>query len=233
MKADEVYAKLIKIAGNANGVIDDTNVSNKTTYSSDKIVKEIDNLICDVVTENLNGKKLIPKTQSEYDALSDSEKNKEDIIYLITDYAGGGSSQPQKPTPTLGSRLKLLIKKSIDSSTGEVVDDIKKACTDNFIEVTPDSILEFYYNEIWGVARGFSEDKSFVATINVINEYDKPGFIPTGIHKKGKYEIPANVKYIKIILCLDNYASTEISNATVVTGYDILIGDKIYHTVGY
>lgn len=33
--------ELIKIAGNANGVIDDTNVSNKTTYSSDKIVKEI------------------------------------------------------------------------------------------------------------------------------------------------------------------------------------------------
>ena len=35
--------ELIKIAGNANGVIDDVNVSNKTTYSSDKIEELINN----------------------------------------------------------------------------------------------------------------------------------------------------------------------------------------------
>ena len=35
--------KLIQIAGNANGVIDDSNVSNKTTYSSDKIEELINN----------------------------------------------------------------------------------------------------------------------------------------------------------------------------------------------
>ncbi len=40
---DKVTGELTQIAGNANGVIDDSNVSNKTTYSSDKIVKEIDN----------------------------------------------------------------------------------------------------------------------------------------------------------------------------------------------
>ena len=37
--------ELIRIAGNANGnaTIDDTNVSNKTTYSSDKIEELINN----------------------------------------------------------------------------------------------------------------------------------------------------------------------------------------------
>ena len=34
---DKVTGELIQIAGNANGVIDDANVSNKTTYSSEKI----------------------------------------------------------------------------------------------------------------------------------------------------------------------------------------------------
>ena len=38
---DKVTGELIQIAGNANGVIDDANVSNTTTYSSQKIVEEI------------------------------------------------------------------------------------------------------------------------------------------------------------------------------------------------
>ena len=41
---DKVTGELIQIAGNANGVIDDVNVSNKTTYSSAKIVEEIKTL---------------------------------------------------------------------------------------------------------------------------------------------------------------------------------------------
>ena len=40
---DKVTGELIKIAGNANGIIDDVNVSNKTTYSSDKIEEKINN----------------------------------------------------------------------------------------------------------------------------------------------------------------------------------------------
>ncbi len=229
---DKLTDKLIKIAGNANGIIDDAKVSNKTTYSSEKIVIEIDDSIANVVTENLNGKKLIPKTQAEYDALSDVEKNKEDIIYMITDYAGGGSEQPQEITPALRTRLKLLVKKSVSSSTGEVIDDVKKACTDDFTEVTPGSILEYNYNKLWGVARGFAEDKSFVATINAINENNDPMFSPTALHQYGKYTIPENVKYIKNIFGLNAGASIEISNATEVTGYDIQIGNKIYNTVG-
>ena len=35
--------ELIKIAGNSNGIIDDANVSNKTTYSSEKIEELINN----------------------------------------------------------------------------------------------------------------------------------------------------------------------------------------------
>ena len=230
MKAEEVYSKLKKIiASGGYGVIDDANVSNKTTYSSDKIVKEIDNLVGNVVTENLNGKKLIPKTQAEYDALSDAEKNKEDIIYLITDYTGGGGSeQPQETTSALRTRLKLLVKKSVSSSTGEVIDDTKKACTDDFIEVTPGSILEYNYNKLWGVARGFDENRNFVTTVNTINVNN-----PTGLHQYGKYTIPENVKYIKMVFGLNGDASIEISNATQVTGYDIQIGNKIYNTVGY
>ena len=47
MKAEEVYAKLKKIIELDEGIgkkteIDDTNISNKTTYSSEKIVKEIE-----------------------------------------------------------------------------------------------------------------------------------------------------------------------------------------------
>ena len=226
--------KLIKIAGNANGVIDDANVSNKTTYSSDKIVKEIDGLVADVVTENLNGKKLIPKTQEEYDALSDAEKNKEDIIYLITDYTGGGGSeQPQETIPSLRTRLKLLVKKSVSSSTGEVIDDTKKACTNDFIEVTPGSILEYNYNKLWGIARGFDEVKNLVTNISAINENNDPMFSPTGLHQYGKYTIPENVKYIKMVFGLNAGASIEISQAVEVTGYDIQIGNKIYNTVGY
>ena len=222
--------ELIQIAGNVNGVIDDSNVSNKTTYSSDKI----EELINGVVTENLNGKKLIPKTQAEYDALSDFEKNKEDIIYLITDYTGGGGSeQPQETLPVLRTRLKLSIKKSINSSTGEVIDDTKKSCTDDFIEVTPDSVLEFNYNGLWGVARGFTEDKNFVATINAINEDHNPMFSPIDIKAQGKYRIPANVKYIKLVLCINSGAAIEISNTSSVTGYDIQVGNKIYNTVAY
>ena len=38
--------ELIQIAGNANGVIDDANVSNKTTYSSEKIEEKINNQYC-------------------------------------------------------------------------------------------------------------------------------------------------------------------------------------------
>ena len=41
---DKVTGELIQIAGNANGVIDDTNVSNKTTYSSEKIEEKIKTL---------------------------------------------------------------------------------------------------------------------------------------------------------------------------------------------
>ena len=40
---DKVTGELIQIAGNANGVIDDANVSNKTTYSSSKIEELINN----------------------------------------------------------------------------------------------------------------------------------------------------------------------------------------------
>ena len=42
---DKVTGELIQIAGNGGGSIDDINVSNKTTYSSDKIVKEIESKI--------------------------------------------------------------------------------------------------------------------------------------------------------------------------------------------
>ena len=40
---DKVTGELIQIAGNANGIIDDANVSNKTTYSSSKIEELINN----------------------------------------------------------------------------------------------------------------------------------------------------------------------------------------------
>ena len=48
--------ELIQIAGNANGVIDDVNVSNKTTYSSAKIVEEIakNGGVLDEITTQLN-----------------------------------------------------------------------------------------------------------------------------------------------------------------------------------
>lgn len=225
--------------GGSSLIIDDTNISNTTTYSSEKIEGKfnvVDDSINGVVTENLNGKKLIPKTQSEYDALSDSEKNREDIIYLITDYTGGGSGgsdQPQETLPALRTRLKLSIKKSIDSATGGVIDDTKKACTDDFIEVTPASVLEFNYNGLWGVARGYREDKSFVSTINAINEDNDPMFSPVAIHAQGKYTIPSSVKYIKIVLALNSYAGTDISQASLVAGYDIRVGNKIYNTVAY
>ena len=40
---DKETGELIKIAGNANSVIDDVKVSNKTTYSSSKIEELINN----------------------------------------------------------------------------------------------------------------------------------------------------------------------------------------------
>lgn len=40
---DKVTGELIQIAGNGGGSIDDVNVSNKTTYSSEKIKELINN----------------------------------------------------------------------------------------------------------------------------------------------------------------------------------------------
>ena len=39
---DKVTGELIQIAGNGGGSIDDINVSNKTTYSSEKIEEKIE-----------------------------------------------------------------------------------------------------------------------------------------------------------------------------------------------
>ena len=117
-------------------------------------------------------------------------------------------------------QLKLSIKKSVSSSTGEVIDDTKKSCTDDFIEVTPDSVLEFNYNGLWGVARGFTEDKNFVATINVYNDPS-----PTDIRTQGKYTIPANVKYIKLVLALngdDDSITNSLFSVYKVTVFFIL-----------
>ena len=51
---DKETGKLIQIAGNGGGSIDDTNVSNKTTYSSEKIVKEIESKIKDNIFSTYN-----------------------------------------------------------------------------------------------------------------------------------------------------------------------------------
>ena len=42
---DKVTGELIQIAGNGGGSIDDINVSNKTTYSSEKIEELINNSV--------------------------------------------------------------------------------------------------------------------------------------------------------------------------------------------
>lgn len=55
---DKVTGELIQIAGNANGVIDDANVSNKTTYSSEKIEELINNSAV-VKTNQWKGKKVV------------------------------------------------------------------------------------------------------------------------------------------------------------------------------
>ena len=222
---DKKTGKLIKIAGNANGVIDDVNVSNKTTYSSDKIAKEIDNSINGVVTENLNGKKLRPKTQSEYDALSDEEKNKEDIIYLITDYTGNRVVSE----PTLSKRL-LLALGSCDYQTGaEIVDD-KKARTD-YISVTAGETIDFDYNGLWGIARCYDSSKQFLLTAPATGG-SSDRLQPTGLHDYGTYTIPDNAAYVRLVFGLDSNASIATSNNNV-SGYNIKFGDTIYNTISY
>ena len=47
--------ELIQIAGNANGVIDDANVSNKTTYSSEKIEELIESINNNIITVKKDG----------------------------------------------------------------------------------------------------------------------------------------------------------------------------------
>ena len=56
---------------------------------------------------------------------------------------------------------------------------------------------------------------------------------PVDITAQGKYTIPANVKYIKLVLCINSGAAIEISDTSLVTGYDIQVGNKIYNTVAY
>ena len=92
---DKVTGELIQIAGNANGVIDDANISNKTTYSSDKIVKKIEKISATVdlsgyaktvdVNESLSNKvdKIDGKGLSTND-FTDEYKVKVDEIENIT-----------------------------------------------------------------------------------------------------------------------------------------------------
>lgn len=86
---DKVTGELIQIAGNANGIIDDANVSNKTTYSSTKIVELInieDSKIQTLITDVDNSKAKIIEHTSQLDILN---KSVEKVENLTSDFSLG------------------------------------------------------------------------------------------------------------------------------------------------
>lgn len=79
---DKVTGELIQIAGNANGVIDDANVSNKTTYSSSKIKEMSDYLngkIDDNTTQLNSTTQNITEANNNISNLSSTKAEKTDL----------------------------------------------------------------------------------------------------------------------------------------------------------
>ena len=186
-----------------------------------------------ITVEYLNGKKLRYISQSDYDSLSEEDKQKTDTVYLITDYTGG-STTPVVAQPTLRKRLWLALG-SCDYQTGaEVVDD-KKARTD-FIEAkASDGTIDFNYNGLWGIARCYDSSKQFIATATAtggsLTGAGKP-LEAGGLHDYGTLTLADNTAYVRIVFALDGSAKTTTSNNNV-SGYDIKFGSTVYNTVSY
>ena len=221
-KLNKIEAQL-ELNANKLNEINNLNIPTKTS----ELENDSNFTTSDYVDEMLGGKKLVYLTQSEYDLLSDAEKNDDNIVYNITDATGDYVTNEELEAK--GYVTESMVDDKInqaqfggaDLSLYATLEQVDKKIAQSSVLETDMTVI----NSIGGITAG--SDLNGMSTLEILNKLLFPYVAPTysvvgtpngGIYEKGNNQVITNVK-VTVTKKSEKITRIEVFDGSTSLGY--------------